>query len=900
LTSLRRYNAVTKCCLVFIFVITLYCVFIFQSVEAQVTVDVWTNKGGRGVGNTNGGTYVIGEYIEICFSVNANVDRLRLYVITPDGRVYVYYDRSITAGGRCIGGWEVGPPGVQRVIVEAWIGGVHVAYDEVDYNVIGCPAHGLHLGLELSINPIQVLYSPIKSTSNNGSDLLAKDLLESDLLVTVEGWIRPLGIDWDTFKSQCYHGRPGSDYYHITYIRDTLVKPSLEAGSLREIERGLDDSSQRVWTRFEARFSDLKLSDNELKILRIRDPIKPRGFIDEVTVKSFREIWRALPTPTSTYKDVASWQNTESTAPDIYEIYLYPIATIYVKIENLPPSHKVDILIDGMKVGTLSDVSASFEKRLIGMKHEVDLSPRVFTEDSQDTRYACTNCPLHVKADEATGLANVSLSFVKEYRVKLDTMPRLIGLIVDSELIPAAKLPFEEWLREGSEHSISLEKDFFITSETSTEREIYTFEKWSDGVLDPSRLIRIYEPRTISAILSRGMQYRVEVATKYGGASVICDAVKGVSVWCNEGSFVYAEVSSSQINLRSGVRVVFSHWVANGVSASWPLKVSSPISIEAVWRIQFFVDVDGGVAEASGGGWYYEGEEARISVSKEILYEGEEKRYVFREWIGDCNFVDCRMRELIVKVSQPLNFEAVWYTQFLLRLEDNILEIDPRIDSNCHGWVNDGDVCIFDVPAEIDYTDNVKYRFTGWLWDSSSSMDKPLEIKINKPTVIIVNYDPWYFISIDGGLVNPIVHGCEPTSNGAWCRNGSEITVEVPTKSIGFLIVNEFDRWSLDGESFTTADVVSMRVDRPLTLTSIWRTNYTGLIALIVSISSFVSIVGFVNIKGQTVYKRILFTLMKDREVKRKLAELERLKAEGKISEEAYKKLREELAEKRI
>jgi|GEM_PF-3925985 len=256
------------------------------------------------------------------------------------------------------------------------------------------------------------------------------------------------------------------------------------------------------------------------------------------------------------------------------------------------------------------------------------------------------------------------------------------------------------------------------------------------------------------------------------------------------------------------------------------------------------------------------------------------------------------MREFVVKVFQPLNFKAAWYTQYLLKLEDNIPEINPKIDSNCHEWVNDGDVCIFDVAAEINYTKNVKYRFAGWLWDSSSSVVKPLEIKTNKPMVIIVKYDPWYFISLEGCFIKPIVYGCESTSNGAWCRNGSEITVEMPTKSIGFLIVNEFDGWSLNGESFTSAGAVSMRVDRPFTLTAIWRTNYTGLIVLVASICSICScifVIRFVNIRGQTIYKRILFTLIKNRKIKRKLAELERLRREGKISEEAYEEIKKEI-----
>jgi hypothetical protein len=115
---------------------------------------------------------------------------------------------------------------------------------------------------------------------------------------------------------------------------------------------------------------------------------------------------------------------------------------------------------------------------------------------------------------------------------------------------------------------------------------------------------------------------------------------------------------------------------------------------------------------------------------------------------------------------------------------------------------------------------------------------------------------------------------------------------------MGFLIVNEFDGWSLNGESFTSAGAVSMRIDRPLILTAIWRTNYTGLIVLVASICSCIFVIRFVNIRGQTVYKRILFTLMKDREIKRKLAELERLRREGKISEEAYEEIKKEIEQK--
>jgi hypothetical protein len=104
---------------------------------AQISLDVWTNKGGVGKGNLDGGTYAIGEYIMVCFSINTNVERLKLHVITPDGRDDIYYDDSIDAGTYCIREYERGPVGIQRVIVEAWNGDTLAAQDEVDYNVLG-------------------------------------------------------------------------------------------------------------------------------------------------------------------------------------------------------------------------------------------------------------------------------------------------------------------------------------------------------------------------------------------------------------------------------------------------------------------------------------------------------------------------------------------------------------------------------------------------------------------------------------------------------------------------------------------------------------------------------------------------------------------------------------------
>ncbi len=61
------------------------------------------------------------------------------------------------------------------------------------------------------------------------------------------------------------------------------------------------------------------------------------------------------------------------------------------------------------------------------------------------------------------------------------------------------------------------------------------------------------------------------------------------------------------------------------------------------------------------------------------------------------------------------------------------------------------------------------------------------------------------------------------------------------------------------------------------------------------SICSCIFVIGLVYVGGQTIYRRILFTLIKDKKIKRRLEELERLRREGKISEETYEEIKKEI-----
>jgi len=100
-----------------------------------LTVDVWTNKGGQGVGNLNGGQYSIGELVTLYCSANINVDSLRIRVIRPDGVVLTALERGPSPAGTYQASGTVGEPaGERRVICEARSGG-QTSSDEVRFSV---------------------------------------------------------------------------------------------------------------------------------------------------------------------------------------------------------------------------------------------------------------------------------------------------------------------------------------------------------------------------------------------------------------------------------------------------------------------------------------------------------------------------------------------------------------------------------------------------------------------------------------------------------------------------------------------------------------------------------------------------------------------------------------------
>ena len=851
---------------ILLFLSSLLILFNIHPVSGQaLQVDVWTNKGGQGVSNLNGGTYYLGEVVTIYCSVSSAVDRLVVTIYKPDGSVLTLYDGAWPGGIFQDSGTAGYPLGKRRVICQAWKGNLSIS-DEVDYNVIGCPAHTFYLGVEIKV------------------------LNDEDL--ELMGWFRPEDASWDDFVNLCWNGYPGKDYYINNYLKLGLLYPMFGIRKAAIKGSGLDNSRQRVWLKLKVKFKDLSRSDYELKILRFRDPIKSAGtgFVDEIHLTSFKDIWKANPSPTHRTDKSIDWINTNmASAPLDYEVYLYAIASLRIRVEGIPPDMQVSVSIDGRDVGSIKPGEA-IEEELLGEEHMIEVKPELI-QYSNDTRYRCEENLIHI-----SGSGEVIFKYRAEYRVILSSSKA--GLTIDGIHYDPSGLPFEDWWEEGSIHEVVAD-EVEIEQVSDVKRTVFQFSKWSDGYSSRTREIQVSGPIRLTAIYHSVTQYYVSVESKYGRTvgsgwynegEEACIGLRGVE---SENGVIFVPITKVE-------RVVFQGWTGDLVTSASKkcIKVDSPKSIVATWRKQYFLTITTEHGIAYGSGWYYDGEQAKVSIRPTTIYTADKRtRYIFDGWTGDYSSAE---REFMTVVNRPMTIRAKWFAEHLVELQVMPEEIAERVISSSEKWIKSGEKFVMDVGDEIPISNDTKYVFVDWSVDGKTSKSKTIEVVVTRPLKMTISYEPWYYVLVRSP------YG-EVTGSG-WYRSGSDALISIKPTKIGFLIMHVFDGWMLDGEFIGQDPAHLIRVNRPVVLTARWRTDYTQLLILAVILGLIGGFMGFIGLKKIPLHRLIHYRVLKERpkkheaeeitDIREKLAKLEEAYRKGEISEEVYKRLKQELEER--
>jgi len=89
---------------------------IVSSVLPKINVDVWTNKGGKGIGNMDGGRYYFGENASLYCSIDSDASYLKVWIEKPDKNMIILFENfNVKAGsyefnmvmGEPEGEWEL-------------------------------------------------------------------------------------------------------------------------------------------------------------------------------------------------------------------------------------------------------------------------------------------------------------------------------------------------------------------------------------------------------------------------------------------------------------------------------------------------------------------------------------------------------------------------------------------------------------------------------------------------------------------------------------------------------------------------------------------------------------------------------------------------------------------------
>ena len=101
-------------------------------------VDVWTNKGGQGVGNPDGGQYAVGESITLYCKLDYSGSPprfLRMNLIRPDGSQVIVFNRDNPPAGRYSVSGTIGEPAGERIVGCVAFYDDFGVYDEVRFTV---------------------------------------------------------------------------------------------------------------------------------------------------------------------------------------------------------------------------------------------------------------------------------------------------------------------------------------------------------------------------------------------------------------------------------------------------------------------------------------------------------------------------------------------------------------------------------------------------------------------------------------------------------------------------------------------------------------------------------------------------------------------------------------------
>ncbi|MGA3108964.1 MAG: M6 family metalloprotease domain-containing protein [Candidatus Bathyarchaeia archaeon] len=264
------------------------------------------------------------------------------------------------------------------------------------------------------------------------------------------------------------------------------------------------------------------------------------------------------------------------------------------------------------------------------------------------------------------------------------------------------------------------------------------FTSWSGDYnsTSPTFSITMTQPFTLQA--NWMWQYYLSVVSSTGSPSG--------GGWYNAGTTANVTVQPI-VDFANGTREVLVGWnnASFAQAPDFQLHVNSPTRIQAIWKVQYLIQVASSYGLPQGSGWYDSGSVAKISVQPQINYNNQTRR-ILTGWTGDYSG---KNPNFTLPANKPMNVAAQWMTQYQITFKVaglpnstyvtvNVNNQNYQIASNqpSSAWYNRGQT----LDPTTNQTVMAFFQFANWRNSTGSNVMMPTAV--TAPSEYTANYTP--------------------------------------------------------------------------------------------------------------------------------------------------------------
>jgi hypothetical protein len=308
------------------------------------------------------------------------------------------------------------------------------------------------------------------------------------------------------------------------------------------------------------------------------------------------------------------------------------------------------------------------------------------------------------------------------------------------------------WHDEGT--SVDFKAEYDIVYDKQDDKVRYVFDSWDlgDHLTSAENRIDITEATTVNANWNK--EFKLDLISKVPNYDMLG------SGWIAEGKEISLVAENIIESEDESERYVFDRWVSRGSNPAAiqnpqtpfaTITMDKPYVIEALYKKSYKVNVYTPYGDASGSGFYKDGETAEIRIFRnEVEIYPDKEKVIFNGWNtngaervsfsisepveGEEIKEENNFANLLIKVDRPTDVVANWKTQYYL----DIVSTDGSVTGS--GWYDEdtnAPVLLKDTIIPQDFWTTT--IFTGWSGDASGEGDR-IAINMNKPKTVIAEW----------------------------------------------------------------------------------------------------------------------------------------------------------------